>query len=37
MTADKLYKCDNRFEDGGEDPEQAAYFFPVGVGSLSQT
>lgn len=35
MTADRLYKCDNRLEDGGEDPDQAAYFFPVAVGSLS--
>ena len=35
MKADRIYKCDNRFEDGGQDPDQAAYFFPVGVGSIS--
>ena len=33
MKADKIYKCDNRFED--KDPDAAGYFFPVGVGSLS--
>lgn len=35
MGTNKIYKCDNRFNDGGEDPTEAGYFFPVAVGSLS--
>lgn len=35
MTAERIYKCDNRFEDGGSDPTEATYFFPVAVGGLS--
>lgn len=34
MTSNKIYRCDKRFPDGGEDPDQAAYFFPVAVGTV---
>jgi hypothetical protein len=34
MGTDRIYKCDNRFENHGQDPDEAAYFFPVGVGSV---
>jgi hypothetical protein len=35
LKGDKLYKCDNRFVDGGSDPDEAGYFVPVGVGAVS--
>ncbi|CDW80089.1 UNKNOWN [Stylonychia lemnae] len=35
MSADKLYKCDSRLEDGGKDPDEAGYFIPVEAGSVS--
>ncbi|CDW81161.1 UNKNOWN [Stylonychia lemnae] len=34
MSSDRIYKCDNRMENQGQDPDEAAYFFPVGVGSV---
>lgn len=37
LKNDKIYKCDTRFEDGGADPDEAGYFFPLGAGSISPT
>lgn len=34
MTADRLYKCDNRLEDGDKDIDEAGYFIPLGVGTV---
>jgi hypothetical protein len=34
MKTDRIFKCDNRFEDGGSNPDETAYFIPVEVGSL---
>ncbi len=31
---DRIYKCDARFVDGGEDPQEAGYFFPTKAGTV---
>ena len=34
MSTNRIYKCDNRFEDQGKDPTEAGYFIPVSVGTV---
>jgi hypothetical protein len=35
MNDNKIYKCDNRLEDGGVDPDEAGYFIPISAGVVS--